>query len=185
MVHGVADQVAERVADLFEDGAVEFGLLALDDELDLLVEPDGHVAHDPREAVEDGLDRQHAQAGHLVLQLAGDAGELLRVLVGLARQRIVAQPRGQELGALLKSGLVDDQLADEVHELVETRDVDADGLLGGLQAVSGDGHPFRRRQTPCLRDRGPPGGARRRREEPAAPRRRCGRRRGGTASSGP
>jgi hypothetical protein len=151
VVQGVADQVAQRVADLFEDGPVELGLLAFDDQLDFLVEAHGDVAHDTREAVEDGLDRQHAQAGDLILELAGDAGELLRILVGLAGQRIVAEPDGQELGALLQAGLVDDQLADEVHQFVEAGDVDADGLLGGLEAIARDGHPLALGQAASFR----------------------------------
>ena len=151
VVQGVADQVAQRVADLFQDGPVELGLLAFDDQLDLLVQAHGDVAHDAREAVEDGLDGQHAQAGDLILELAGDAGELLRILVGLSRQRIVAEPHGQELGALLQAGLVDDQLADEVHQLVEAGDVDADGLLGGLEAVARDRHALALGQASSLR----------------------------------
>ena len=151
MVQGVADEVAERVADLFEDGPVELGLLALDDQLDFLLEALGDVSHDPREAVEDRLDGQHAQARDLVLKLAGDAGELLRVFVGLPRQRIVAEPDGQKLGALLQAGLVDHQLAHEVHQLVEAGDVDADRLLGGLEPVAGDGHSLGLRQASGLR----------------------------------
>ena len=142
VVEGVADQVAQRIADLFEDGSVELGLLALDDELDFLVELGGDVSHDTREAVEDRLDRQHAQAGHLVLKLAGYSGELLGILVRLAGQGIVAEPQPQLLRASLQPGLVDDQLTNEVHELVEAGDVDADGLLGGLEAIARHRHPL-------------------------------------------
>jgi len=119
VVEGVAHEMAQRVADFFEDGPVELGFLALDDQLHFLVQAHGDIADDSWEAVEDGLDGQHAQPGNLVLELAGDASELLGVFVGLAGQRIVAESHGQNLGTLLEPRLVDDQLADEVHQVIK------------------------------------------------------------------
>ena len=138
VVEGVADEVAQRVADLLEDGPVELGLLALDDQRDLLAQLRRHVAHDAREAVEDALDRQHAQAGDLVLELAGDPAELLGALLGLAGDGVVAEDVVELAGLAQQAGLLGDELAHEVHEVVEAGDVDPDGLLGGLQALAGD-----------------------------------------------
>ena len=59
----------ERVVDLLEDLLVEFGLAALDDEVDLLVELLGEVPHRPREGLEDRVRRQHAQRHRLLLQV--------------------------------------------------------------------------------------------------------------------
>ena len=92
VVDRVPHEVAERVADLLEDAAVELGLLALDDELDLLAQLIREVANDAREAVEDGLDREHPQSGHLVLELARDSRELLRALLRVAGEGIVTEP---------------------------------------------------------------------------------------------
>ena len=49
VIDSVAHDVDERVVDLLEDLLVEFGVAALDDELDLLAELLGQVAHGARE----------------------------------------------------------------------------------------------------------------------------------------
>ena len=59
VVERVADEVHERVAERVDHGAVELGLLAHELELDLLAELRREVAHEPREAQEHGLDRDH------------------------------------------------------------------------------------------------------------------------------
>ena len=59
VVERVADEVHERVAERVDDGAVELGVLADELELDLLAELGREVAHEAREAQEDGLDRDH------------------------------------------------------------------------------------------------------------------------------
>src|SRR5581483_4007978 len=51
VVHGVADQVAERVFQPLQDGAVQFDGAALDDQLDVLAAGPGQVAHHAVEAL--------------------------------------------------------------------------------------------------------------------------------------
>ena len=75
---------------------------------------------------------------------------MLRVFVGLTRQRVVAESVGEKLGTLLQASLMDDELADEVHQLVEASNVDADGLLGGLESIARDGHPLALREASCF-----------------------------------
>ena len=60
VVERVAHEVHERVAERVDHGAVELGVLADELELDLLAELARQIAHEAREAQEDGLDRDHA-----------------------------------------------------------------------------------------------------------------------------
>ena len=119
VVERVADEVHERVAERVDDGAVELGVLADELQLDLLAELGREVAHEPREAQEDGLDRDHPDLHDHRLQGVRGAREVLHRLreaghVGLGGERL-------DLRA------VQDELAHEVHQLVEPLGVDADG----------------------------------------------------------
>ena len=132
MVERVAHEVHERVADRVDDGAVELGVLADELELDLLAELAREVADEPREAQEDGLHGDHADLHDDRLQGVRAAREVLHGLreaghLGLGGEDL-------DLGAL------DDQLAHEVHELVQALGVDADGR--------GDAAPPRRARRP-------------------------------------
>ncbi len=76
VIDTVADEVDERIADLFEHGLVEFGLLSGELELDLLAQALREIANHARETAEDEADRQHAHAHDAFLQLARIALEL-------------------------------------------------------------------------------------------------------------
>jgi hypothetical protein len=121
MVERVADEVDERVAEGVDDGAVELRLLPGEDQLDLLVELQGKVAHEPREAQEDGLDGDHPDLHDHRLQRLRGAREVLH--------------RGDEPGHLGAGGErldvrpVDDELPHGVHERVEPLSVDRHGAL--------------------------------------------------------
>ena len=130
VVERVADEVHERIAEHVDDGAVELGVLAGQHQLHLLAELRGQVADEAREAQEDGLDGDHPHPHHQRLQRLGAAGQILHRLaetldVGVA-------------GKALDGGAIDDQLAHQVHQLVEPLGVDADGgrsLAARLRAV--------------------------------------------------
>ena len=120
VVERVADEVHERVAERVDDGAVELGVLADELELDLLAELGREVADEPREAQEDGLDRDHADLHDHRLQGLRAAREVLH---GLREARAPRPGRR----ATSTCGAVDDELAHEVHQLVEPLGVDAHG----------------------------------------------------------
>ncbi len=131
MVERVADEVHERVAERVDHGAVELGVLTDEHELDLLVELAREVAHEAREAQEDGLHRDHAHLHDHGLQRLRGPGEVLHGLrepghVGLAHERL-------DVRAL------DDELGHVVHEGVEALRVDADGARALLLVVRGLG----------------------------------------------
>ena len=101
--------------------------------VDLLAELRRKVAHQSREAAEDRLDRHHPEVRDAGLESIDDLGELAGAVLGLGREDILAQP-GRELpGLASQARLLDDQLPDEVHEVVELGDVDPDGV-GGRRA---------------------------------------------------
>ncbi|MNZ93045.1 hypothetical protein D3C78_1120990 [compost metagenome] len=62
VIHGVAQQVHEWVADFFHHGLVQLGLCAADDQVDVLAQFLADIAHHPTEAVEGFADGDHAQA---------------------------------------------------------------------------------------------------------------------------
>ena len=118
VVERVADEVHERIAERVDHGAVELGVLAHELQVDLLAELGREVAHEPREAQEDGLHGDHPDLHDHRLQGVRRAREVLHGLrearhVGLGDQRL-------DLRA------VQDELAHEVHQLVEPLGVDAD-----------------------------------------------------------
>src|SRR6266511_3380042 len=120
MVHGVPQQVHERIAQLVEDLPVELDLFAFDAERHLLPQLPRDVAHQPWKTVEHLPHRRHARLNDLVLEIGGEARDLNRDLVD---RRILADPaRGQ----LVQAATLGHQLADQVHERVEPAQIDAD-----------------------------------------------------------
>jgi hypothetical protein len=141
VVDGVADQVGQRVADRFEQGLVEFRVAPDHLQSSRLSARCGEVANDPRELVPHILDRLHTCLHHVLLQLTGDQIESLA--------------GGDERRVLLRLGVAQDliarqhEFADAVHQVVEQRHVDSDGLGNGVAffatflADQGSGHIYR------------------------------------------
>ena len=75
VVDRVAHQVRQRIGDLLDDRLVELGVLAVDDELDVLAELARHVVHDALEAAEGGADLHHAQLQRAVAHLLDQVGQ--------------------------------------------------------------------------------------------------------------
>src|SRR5436309_794186 len=142
VVHGVAQQVHERIAQLVQDRPVELDLLALDPERHLLAELARHVAHQPRKPVEHLPHRRHARLENLRLQVGREA----RDLDGDVVDRRIA-PLGREL---TQSPPHRDQLTDQHHETVQPPQVDPDVAAGAppdRAGVTGCGAGLGRRPT--------------------------------------
>ena len=112
MIDGIPDQVNERIVELLDHGLVEFGLLAFRHQLDLLAEIAGEVVHDAPEAPEKRADRHHPDAHRRIAQLKHQPFDLL----GNGPDLLIRACSGD----LAQARLRDDQLADAVHQLVET-----------------------------------------------------------------
>ncbi len=69
MIHGVAQQMHQRIGDGIEQRAIELHLLAADHQLDLLARPARRVPYEPGEPIEDLPDRHHTTLDHMDLQL--------------------------------------------------------------------------------------------------------------------
>ena len=115
MVHRVAQQVQQWLADLVEDGAVQLDLLALDPEVHLLAHLPGQVADHAREAVEDLPHRRHARGHDLALERLRQPPDLDRHVPELGIVALGGE--GREAAAR------DGQLADLVHQGVEAAQV--------------------------------------------------------------
>ena len=124
VVHGIADQVSERILDRLDDGLVEFGLLALHLDLHLLAATEGDVAHRSRKLRPDVPDGLHAGLHDFFLQLGGDEIHALgdRLKAGVFRG----------IGDLQKLVARQHQFADQRHQLVQQVDADPDGLGRGV-----------------------------------------------------
>ena len=110
----------KRIAQLLDDVAVEFGVFALEDELDVFALLHAKVADEPRHFLERVSDRYHAERHRRPLQVGGDPAKLSEA----ARQMDAGNV--PHLGTLHHHRLRDDQFADEVDEAVEFERVHAD-----------------------------------------------------------
>ena len=150
VVGRVADRMDQRIAQLVDHPLVEFGLLAADGQADVLAVGAGDVADDAMEPGEQRPDRHHAHVHGALLNAVGDAVEQVDRLEQVADQdfgRPVAVHRLlQAVADLRETRLADDQLAGQIHQLVEPLDVHAQrfGGLGGKLGRLADG-PLRAR----------------------------------------
>ena len=92
VVDRVANQVHQRIGDLLNDPLLEFGLAALDGQLDLLVEGPRQVAHGAWERLEHRRERQHRQLDDVLAQLFGNVGEPHAVVAEVGQQQAHAAP---------------------------------------------------------------------------------------------
>ena len=78
VIDGVADEMDQRIGEPLDHGLVEFGLLAVRDEFDLLAEIARQIVHQAAEAAEQRADRHHADAHRGVAQLERPAARFPR-----------------------------------------------------------------------------------------------------------
>ena len=70
VIDRVADDMGQRIAEAFDDRAIDFGVFARQFQLHLLGGLYGELAHEPRHALEHGIDLLRAHRHHAVLELA-------------------------------------------------------------------------------------------------------------------
>ena len=137
VINGIADHVDEGIPEFFDDVAVEFGLLPVEQELNLLALLGPDVAHETGHLLEDAADRNHAQGHGVALEFGSCPAELTQA----AGQR--AAPEGLDVGILNDHGLGDDEFPDEIDEGIELPGLklhEARGGLGDLFAGDRLGH---------------------------------------------
>jgi len=76
VVHCIAHHVHEGITDLFDDGAVEFGVFAVHVEIHFLAEIAREIASQALHFLERRFHRNHAQRHRRVLQFLGESAEL-------------------------------------------------------------------------------------------------------------
>ncbi len=134
MVGGVAHHVDERIADGFNDIAVEFGVTAVEVEFDFFAGFPGEISHEPGHFLEDALNGDHAHRHAEVLEFAGDFSEVGHVAVkALFRS-------GDAFEVLARHGLTDDQFTDGVDQLIKAVGCDFDGFSVFRFGLGSGGH---------------------------------------------
>ncbi len=138
VVHGVAQQVHERVADLLDNGLVQFGFCAIDNQVDVFSQLLTDVAYHSAKTVESVADGDHAQVQRAIEDLLYQPRHCRTGFL----QRIVVARAGQQAG----TGAGDDQFTDQIDQLVELVGVDAH-----IAAVLGLVFAARSRALHCCR----------------------------------
>ena len=150
VIGAIAHEMGERIANQLDQLAVEFGVAAIGDQIDLLVQLGAEIADHARQIGEDALHRLHARAHHGVLQVGGHGGQALErrlerfvLLVARDFEELVA---GQH------------QLRHELHDALERVEIDPDRLgalaLRRLAAARGGRRRRRGRRARFGRRRG-------------------------------
>jgi len=122
MVDGVAHQVDQRVGQGLDKVFVEVGFFTHQFQVDLFLELACQVANQARETAEDFLDRLHPGFHHCGLQVGGDHVEVRHGLL----HGFIAAAQAQAHQAVTHQY----QLANHVHDVVQTRGVDPHGGFG-------------------------------------------------------
>src|SRR5579859_5145752 len=111
MVHRIADEMYQRIVELFYDGLVELRFAALGDKVDVFPQIARKIPHLALEACEGCSDGKHADAHRVVAQPAGDTLQFL-----CDKRSFGIAARGRELAETRLDG---DQFADDVHKTIE------------------------------------------------------------------
>jgi len=122
VVHGVADQMRQRIADGFQNGFVQLHFLPFQHQLALLAQGSAQVADHPGKAAEDRTD--HLEAG-LHDRLLEFGGYLVDPRNGRAKAAMLVA--GRPLQQLITG---QDQFARQVHKPVQHLNGDANAGLG-------------------------------------------------------
>ncbi len=129
VIERVAHHVHQRIGELFDDGAVEFDIVALRFHHDVLAELAREIAHETLHAAEQRSDGHQAHCHRGLLQLRRDARKLLDV----ALQARIAH--AGKLGIVAYHRFRNHHFACHIHQIIELGGVHAD--RGSLAAFCG------------------------------------------------
>ena len=118
VIDRVADHMNKGITQLFDNVAIELGLLTFQQELNLLLLLRGEISHQSVHLVEHRADRDHAKRHGVALKFRGDPAELAQ-----AAHQLKAVDH-LDVGVLDHHRLGDDQLAHEIDQVVQ---------LGGIE----------------------------------------------------
>ena len=125
VIHRVADDMGERIAQPLDDRTVDFGGLAAHFEPDFLARLGRQFAHQPRHALEHRANRLGADRHHPVLEFARVMDDFVERL-----QQPATDVFGKLLHDLPEHRLRDDEFADHVDDAVDLLEFDARGGCG-------------------------------------------------------
>ena len=130
VIHSVANQVHEGLADAVDHLLVDFRFFSEDVENDRLAICLGQVAYHAPEAVEHVGDREHPRLHDAVLQVARDCRQGFGLLLQVVDVLRLAVLLPQLLRGGDKAGIVDHQLSDKVQQCVQLLHGHAHDLVG-------------------------------------------------------
>ena len=118
MVGRVADHMNQRIAQLFDNVAIELGVFPLEIQLDLFPLLEGQIADEPGHLLERVADRHHPQRHRRALQIGGDAAELAEAAGEMGAGDCF------EFGVLHHHRLGDHQFPHQIDQAVKLERVD-------------------------------------------------------------
>ena len=154
VVHGVADQMHQGIADNLHHALVQFRFFAFHDQIDFLAAFARKVADQAGEARKDRRNGHHADFHDGVLQIVGNTGHGVggfRKALGHFRNIHVLAAAFKGAGNKGVTVAVDDQLADQIHQMIKALVIYADrgGTLvrftrrsGSRRCLCGGSHGF-------------------------------------------
>ena len=136
VVDRIANQVNDRIGKILDHGLVDLGILAGEDQLHVLAQAAGEVPRDARVLLEQAPDRLHPGLHDCVLQVGYQQVELThRYIEGMDGFGIclaVQDVAAQGIEAVLRQP----DLARQIEHLIESRGIDADGILAALLRIA-------------------------------------------------
>ena len=103
VIERISKQVHNRIANLVDNRAVEFGVLAFDCQVDFLIEFFGNVANHARETVKDLADGNHADFHNDILKVGSNPVHLFKCFSKFRKS--------VSLSDLFKTNFIDDKLS--------------------------------------------------------------------------
>src|SRR5215469_16760880 len=108
------------IADEFDHGLVQFGILPTDQKLNVFLQIAGDVANQARKSAKDRLDRDHAGPEACILQFVCNEAEpragLSERRIEIGRDQLASAPVAAKLNQAIP---FEHQFADEVDQFVE------------------------------------------------------------------
>ena len=129
MIDGIADEVDQRVGQIFDHGLVDFGFLTRQHQFDILAQLAGQIAGDARIFLEQTANRLHPGLHHRVLQIGNQQVKLAHRLIQ-CMQRFGIVLAGQDIGPQAgQTVLGQSDFTRQVQDLIKTRGIDPDGVF--------------------------------------------------------
>src|SRR5579871_3110724 len=125
MVHGVANDVCQRLRKSIQNSFIEIGILTCNFKRDILSAVLGDIANYTREAAEELFHGNHANFEYGFVKLIKNARLKCQCVRHFRAERIAGMVLVKFRESAMEHGLADNELANEVHDGINTRCIHA------------------------------------------------------------